>query len=76
MRCVCSAISPTVPAVQRSLDCCLRWCDGSLLLQKVRDFSRMRAEDKTGCEIDFSEFLVLMDSLGLVPVVGDQEAAK
>jgi len=49
---------------------------GRDLDEKVRDFSRMRAEDKTGCEIDFSEFLVLMDSLGLVPVVGDQEAAK
>jgi len=48
---------------------------GRDLDEKVRDFSRMRAEDKTGCEIDFSEFLVLMDSLGLVPVVGDQEGS-
>lgn len=49
---------------------------GRELDEKVRDFSRMRAADKEGQEIDFSEFLTLMDNLGLVPVVGEQESAK
>jgi len=49
---------------------------GRELDEKVRDFSRMRAADKEGQEIDFSEFLTLMDNLGLVPVVGEQESTK
>ena len=47
-----------------------------LLLQKVNFFSRMRAPDKIGAEIDFTEFLTLMDRLGLVPVIGEQEGPK
>ena len=36
----------------------------------------MRSPDKIGGEIDFSEFLNLMDRLGLVPVIGEQEGPK
>ena len=50
--------------------------EGLLLLQKVNFFSRMRAPDKIGAEIDFTEFLTLMDRLGLVPVIGEQEGPK
>lgn len=46
---------------------------GRELDEKVNSFSRQRT---TSGEIDFSEFLVLMDTLGLVPVIGEQEAPK
>lgn len=49
---------------------------GRELDNKVAEFSRMRAPDKVGGEIDFTEFLLLMDTLGLVPVVGEQEEPK
>lgn len=49
---------------------------GLELDEKVQSFSRMRAPEKLGCEIDFTEFLKLMDSLGLVPVVGEHEGVK
>lgn len=49
---------------------------GKELDEKVNYFSRMRSPDKIGGEIDFSEFLNLMDRLGLVPVIGEQEGPK
>ena len=43
---------------------------GRDLDDKVNSFSRLRKKDG---EIDFSEFLELMDEIGLTPVIGDAE---
>jgi len=43
---------------------------GRDLDDKVNSFSRLRKKDG---EIDFSEFLELMDEIGLTPVIGDSE---
>jgi len=46
---------------------------GRELDEKVNSFSRLRKKDG---EIDFSEFLELMDEIGLTPVIGDAEQVK
>lgn len=46
---------------------------GRELDEKVNSFSRLRKKDG---EIDFSEFLELMDEIGLTPVIGDSEQVK
>ena len=43
---------------------------GRELDEKVNSFSRLRKKDG---EIDFSEFLELMDEIGLTPVIGDMD---
>lgn len=46
---------------------------GRELDEKVNSFSRLRKKDG---EIDFSEFLELMDEIGLTPVIGEGEVVK
>lgn len=46
---------------------------GRELDEKVNSFSRLRKKDG---EIDFSEFLSLMDEIGLTPVIGEGEQVK
>ena len=46
---------------------------GRELDEKVNSFSRLRKKDG---EIDFSEFLELMDEIGLTPVIGGTEQAR
>lgn len=46
---------------------------GRELDDKVNSFSRLRKKDG---EIDFSEFLQLMDEIGLTPVIGEGEQVK
>jgi len=46
---------------------------GRELDDKVNSFSRLRKKEG---EIDFSEFLELMDEIGLQPVIGESEQAK
>jgi len=46
---------------------------GRELDEKVNSFSRLRKKEG---EIDFSEFLELMDEIGLTPVIGEAEQPK
>lgn len=46
---------------------------GKELDMKVNEFSNERSKDG---EIDFSEFLALMDKIGLTPVIGEPEVVK